>query len=366
MSVSKRHSDYLTKLGNLLEMAEGFKNVDLIETCAVMKDQYVFATMMFIGHYYDDRDEITDEHDKQQARSTALQQHNADALPRYTQILLKLGMQTRLYDVECRLAAASLKESTTGVGGQQPRPIPIPRLDESQMLQVVIDKSHTCDCGTEMRIESKTSCMICDTCGSVQIMNGTIFDETQMTHLQGARTKHGSYNPSKHCMKWLENIQAIETDELPEKVLTEVRAAMRSSRIRPTMLTFPLVRELLHQTSNTKYNSHASLLMKCLTGVSPPILTHDERETVLNHFRRISVCFAQMKKGKKKKNTNYIPYFIYKILEIMLRDSPANRTRRDALLSCIHLQRQDTLINNDKTWQQICARLNFPYRPTRV
>ena len=48
-----------------------------------------------------------------------------------------------------------------------------------------------------------------------------------------------------------------------------------------------------------------------------------------------------------------VGFFIYKIVEQIL-NKPEHEKRKKEILSCIHLQSNDTLIENDNTWFLIC------------
>ena len=77
-------------------------------------------------------------------------------------------------------------------------------------------------------------------------------------------------------------------------------------------------------------------------------------------------------KPDNKPNCPYHPYFIYKIIEQLLKD-PSDQRRCSEILQSIHLQSRDTLIDNDNIWKPICESLSsdclgdrtwFQYKPT--
>ncbi len=65
------------------------------------------------------------------------------------------------------------------------------------------------------------------------------------------------------------------------------------------------------------------------------------------YFTKIIKAHEEIKPDNKT-NVSYHPYFIYKIIEHMMRN---NKRRRNGILSCIHLQSRETLIDNDKMWK---------------
>ena len=87
----------------------------------------------------------------------------------------------------------------------------------------------------------------------------------------------------------------------------------------------------------------------------PVIMTEHQSESILLMDKTIFI------KPKEKSNSLYYPFLIYKIIDLIIKD---NHKKRE-LLSCIHLQSYETLIDNDKIWLQICKHNdNFVYKPT--
>jgi len=64
-----------------------------------------------------------------------------------------------------------------------------------------------CICVTKMDIDPIASTLICKNCGIIKELYGTVFEDEQFYYQEGQRTKHGTYDPSKHCRFWVERIQ---------------------------------------------------------------------------------------------------------------------------------------------------------------
>lgn len=187
------------------------------------------------------------------------------------------------------------------------------------------------------------------------------------------------------------------------------------------------IREVLKDRSVnlTWYNNHIPYIRKLITGYIPTQLTCKEEQQILNYFvicentfdtiteeekektdlpefyiidadgNKQVILFENknkvIKKPKKKKinlegasnsededsdveylpnkskdkkpNMRYYPYFIYKILEIVIID----KNKLNSLLECIHIQSDDTLNNHDDVWFKICEsapQLRGKYKPT--
>jgi hypothetical protein len=63
-------------------------------------------------------------------------------------------------------------------------------------------------------------------------------------------------------------------------------------------------------------------------------------------------------------NLKYYPYSIVKIIEMVL-DKPEDQERKQAIIDCVHFQRDNTVVSNDKTWKKVCDRVPcFTYKKT--
>jgi Poxvirus Late Transcription Factor VLTF3 like len=225
-------------------------------------------------------------------------------------------------------------------------------------------------CSREMKIFENLSEITCTHCGVTDNLYGTVFEDFQFYFQEGARTKHGSYDPSKHCRFWIERIQARESKEIPESVINSIRICIRSNKVRNIEdLTCKEIRKYLSQTRNSIYNEHIPLIRKIITGKSPAQLTDQELQLITIYFDKVIRIYDDIKPITKT-NVPYHPYLIYKIIEHILKcksthDYHMSKRRIYSILGCIHLQSRETLIENDKTWQEICSYIDeIEYSPT--
>jgi hypothetical protein len=219
------------------------------------------------------------------------------------------------------------------------------------------------NCDKEMQIFSSSSEIVCISCGESELLFGTVFEDEQFYYQEGQRTKHGTYDPSKHCRFWIERIQARESKSIPEDVIEDVKKCIRRNNIKNIdEITCEEVRKYLRSTKNTNYNEHVPLIRKMITGSTPPQLTDSEIQLIVLIFGK-SIKIYEEHKPPEKTNVMYHPYLIYKIIEHIL-NSPKTMRKRNAILSCIHLQSRETLIENDNVWSKVCKQLDISYIPT--
>jgi hypothetical protein len=218
-----------------------------------------------------------------------------------------------------------------------------------------------CNCESKMSIDANTSTLICKKCGLTNELYGTVFEDEQFYYQEGHRTKHGTYDPSKHCRIWVERIQARETTDIPDTVIQKIKNCIIRDKIKnKNQITCNQIRNYLRSVHNSKYNEHVPLIRKLITGISPPQLTDYEMQLIHIYFDKVIHIFDEIKPPEKT-NCPYHPYFIYKIIEQIID----NTIRRLKILACIHLQSRETLVHNDRLWKPICEKIReFTYCPT--
>lgn len=224
---------------------------------------------------------------------------------------------------------------------------------------LIHQKKYLC-CGSTMVYMPQTSELLCEKCGFSETKFGDVDDDTDTPQ---PKPKRGSYEPTKHCRRWIQRIQAREVVDIPQEVIQKIKKFSQADRLTGERLTCSTLRDYLHILKCTQYNDHVPLMRKIITGISPPQLTECELQLTYNYFDRVVRIFEEIKPVNKS-NCPYHPMFIFKILEQIL-SGPNNVQRRHKILSCIHLQSRETLISHDRLWKVICQSIpEFTYRPT--
>lgn len=236
---------------------------------------------------------------------------------------------------------------------------------EGLLMKPSFRREASCECGEEMVVDARNNEFVCQSCGQTQPLAGEMFDDGQRPYQEGGRATHGKYEPGKHCRLWLGRIQGRGNTEIPEKDLARIRKKIKQeTTVYIDNITYSDIRRYLKSLRLTKYNNIVPAIHNAITKKPVPQLTEEENKQVHLCFGRVIQVYAIVKPPDKP-NCPYHPYFIYKIIEHLL-DEPANYKRRRAILSCIHLQSQETLTENDRIWSDICEKLpELKYRPTQ-
>lgn len=242
------------------------------------------------------------------------------------------------------------------------------KMNDCNKICVSVDKvqkiDEKCSCGSEFILDADTSEQMCRDCGSVQKMYGVVFEDAQFFYQEGQRTKHGKYAPTKHCKFWVDCIQARESIDIPDEVIKKIKTCIIRDQIWVESITCPMIRSYLKELKFTIYNDHVPRIRKIVTGIEPQQLTDDELKKIYFYFGLVIQIYNRTKPNNKP-NCPYHPFFIYKIIE-QIFNKPKDRLKKKNILSCIHLQSRETLIENDNIWEPICAEIKeFTYIPTQ-
>lgn len=218
-----------------------------------------------------------------------------------------------------------------------------------------------CECGHSMSIISGSSEMVCGSCGYSYELKGTVFSDDQFYAQEGIRYKAAGYEPSKHCKSWLERIQARETNTITDTQIKKIETCIKRDGItNKKKITIEQLRRYLKDIGLTELNEHVALIKKMITGINPPQLTYSEIQDITNSFSKVVKAYNMIRPSNKS-NIMFYPYCIFKLIEIHVSDYQ----KRKNLLSFIHLQGTQTLVQNDQIWASICSNISgLHYRPT--
>ena len=223
---------------------------------------------------------------------------------------------------------------------------------------------------------------ICDNCDKIMIQSyDRTFYECTNCHLNKStfnmidstksipRSKIGNFNPERHFKTWVDRIFAKESEDelrLPNKkissvdIIDEIKTGLVNKSKSSEHITIDDIRLVLKDLEMTTLNKNTSLIAKKITGRSPPSITDDQYMQMRSLFA--SIMEARDKIGIEKCNRIYYPYYIAKLLDIILKDHEQRK-----ILNYIHLHKESTLSSNDDEWELICdmvPALKDKYTPT--
>jgi hypothetical protein len=220
-----------------------------------------------------------------------------------------------------------------------------------------------CKCGSRMTLFPETSELQCS-CGYVKQVVGVAFRNDQFYVQDGQKSRHGGYDTSRHYKFWIERLQALETKIFEQSDLDKIEYVIKRDSYIRKLLTCKDMRVILKnpKVNATHLNDHVPLLVKMFGGNPPPILTFKENRILSTRFKHAMRLYDLV--NPVGGNKPYYPYFIYKLIEEKFK----NNSEKLRLLNYIHLQSRETIIKNDKHFEQMCKIAGdvegLVYRPT--
>jgi hypothetical protein len=207
-----------------------------------------------------------------------------------------------------------------------------------------------CECGETMNILDEISEYQCSECGITLRIEGIIFRDEQCYTVEGSKTRHNDYTSARHYREWITTIQAKESKEFDEDVLSRIAAVIASDNISLLTLNCKKMREILKDSrvGATNLNNNIPLLVKKFGGTPPPQLTFAQDKFLeVKHAAVMAIYESSVSAGK---NVPYCPYFIYKLIGIYFSDNPEVFRLRNY----IHLQSKTTVEKHDEIFEKIC------------
>ena len=100
-----------------------------------------------------------------------------------------------------------------------------------------------------------------------------------------------SYKRINHLKVRLRRFQAVESENVPEKVYNTIKRDLRKRRIRldgvGPMPILTNIMEILKNNKLSKYYNNIQQIYCGVTGVVPPTLTRKEEEKVIEMFQEV-------------------------------------------------------------------------------
>lgn len=194
--------------------------------------------------------------------------------------------------------------------------------------------------------------LVCTKCTYNIILKGTIFDETQFYSQDGVNIKNGNNELIRHCRYHLKRILGLGYVKVDNRLLNKIYGWIHTNNIRyPKTLKYSDYRRCLKNIRETKHNEAIAYIKQIISGRSSGYLHHDEFDKTCIYLVKAITTYKEI--FGFDCNLKYNPYFILKILPMILR-SDNDKERLNEIISCIHFQEPDTIITNDKIWEKIC------------
>jgi hypothetical protein len=206
----------------------------------------------------------------------------------------------------------------------------------------------------EMIINHNEGFMSCVKCGNLEYV---IIESDKPNYKDPPpEATYFAYKRTNHLNEILNQIQAKESTDIPDEILSLVKEEIRKERITDlTKLTNIKVRYFLRKLNLNKFYEHIAHIINKLNGLPPPIITKPVEDKLRYCFREIQGPWMEIAKKPKKNFLNY-HYVLYKCVELLGHDE------YKALFPL--LKSREKILSHDITWKRICEKLNWEYLPT--
>jgi hypothetical protein len=217
-------------------------------------------------------------------------------------------------------------------------------------------------CGNDMEIDAVKSELICHGCSMIKPLIGVSFENIQFHMHELQKTKSGTFNPNRHFHFWWSHILAKEDEyEVNNELFAKLHKIIKRDKKILRMLTIIDVRNMLKEIKKSDLNKNIPLILKKLTGISPPNIPEEIEIKVENIFTKVIETCEDIKRGGRI-NRNYYPYYIYKIIDSIIPEEDFENRR---ILYYIYIQSKETVEGDDVDWEQICNFIpELTYKPT--
>lgn len=222
------------------------------------------------------------------------------------------------------------------------------------------------DCKSSVNVYEQFSQLRCSECPYTFTLEGTTFDDAQSKFAQENNIAKGAgYEAARHFNNHLDKILGLKYKEIPERVHKKIKKWFVLNNIEfIRTLKYYNWRQILKDIKETKFNDYIPHIMSHYKCAKLGWLEYSERKRAEIMFEIIIDVYEQIK--EESQNIKYYPFFIAKIIEIILED-PKHQQRKQYFLSNVHFQEETTIEYNDAIWKKICDAvplLHNKFKPT--
>ena len=211
----------------------------------------------------------------------------------------------------------------------------------------------SCDnCNTELIYVRKDAQRVCPQCGKC-----SFFQELTRSDMisQGyTPTTTYLYQRQNHFKTWLKRTQGKETTYISPEITDLVRNELKKERITDmSSVDHIKIKSILKKLRKNKYYNHWVQITTIVTGRTPPQMTKEQEDSLIQMFERVQEPFEKKVKGKKRQNMLSYSFLIHKFLQLMSWDE--HLPYFPLLVSADKIQVQDTI------WQELCKEVGFQF-----
>ena len=210
------------------------------------------------------------------------------------------------------------------------------------------------NCSQPWTVSQSDAIYICQNCGEHESYFET--NSSGLTYEQEINTDinmNFAYKRSNHLREILAQLQAKETSNIPEHVISALRTEFKKARIDTlSEITQEKVKNYLKKLKFNRYYENTRQITNILNGKPPPAITDELYEKLLHMFMQIQEPFERAC-PKNRKNFFSYNYILYKFCELL--------DETDIMVLFPLLKSREKLYQQDCIWKKICEINEWPY-----
>lgn len=218
-----------------------------------------------------------------------------------------------------------------------------------------LDYSTLCpDCDIELVYNQKDSEITCPECGNCRFyqdheVTGEFRDDVHIL-------SPFAYKRMTHLKEYLSQIQAKETTDIPEEIISMIQKEIRKERITDVDLITPRrVRGYLKKLHLNKFYDHVNSIIVRITGTSALKLSGELECTFIEMFQQIQSPFEKHCPPERKNFLSY-SYTLHKMCLIMGQERLCEYFPL--------LKSREKNYAQDCIWRKICEELGWSFHPS--
>ena len=228
------------------------------------------------------------------------------------------------------------------------------KMDESLInLQNYSINYDMCNCGGELIHVDYKGLLICNKCG---IQVPFLVEHEKPSYKEPPKEVcFYAYKRINHFREILAQFQAKETTQIPDEVITAIKARIKKERITDmSLINYDKMREILRKLGFNKYFEHIQYI-NSLFGIKPPIMNEELHETLCVLFIEIQKPWAVHCPPNRTNFFNYT-YTLHQLCVLL--------DQTQYLPYIPMMKDREKQLEQDMIWKKVCNYLDWEYFPT--
>jgi hypothetical protein len=204
--------------------------------------------------------------------------------------------------------------------------------------------------------------IVCNRCYSVEPY---LVDNDKPSYKEPPKeTGYYAYRRINHFKEVKAQLQGKETTHISKEIMDEINAQLKKERLQVSRLNYQTMKNVLKKLNRSKLYDHINYILFVKFGLPPTIVIPPQLDELLD------ILFIELQEPYSvacpQDRTNFLhyPYVLYKLIELIAYAGLISPETEEQYLSNIPMLDWIKVLEQDCTWEPMCALLAWPYIPT--